>query len=174
MDASVRFWSKTKREGECIVWAAHKWPSGYGAFGWRGKVRRAHRVAYEITHGPFAESLCVLHKCDNPSCVNPAHLFLGTHADNMKDASQKGRINAAPAIAAAARAPRPTGERHHAAKLTSADVLAMRQAKASGATISELIEKYSVSYAAAYDIVIGNTWVAVGGPLHKKRWSRKA
>ena len=75
----------------CWVWLLSTIPQGYGHFKVAGKTRRAHRVVWEEFKGPIPERLKVLHTCDNPSCVNPEHLFLGTQADNMQDMKQKGR-----------------------------------------------------------------------------------
>jgi hypothetical protein len=77
--------------GDCWNWKAARFDSGYGAFRHIGKQRRAHRVAWEFVRGPVPDGLCVLHSCDNPKCVKPSHLWLGTFADNNKDKSQKGR-----------------------------------------------------------------------------------
>lgn len=95
MDAET-FWSKVDTTGECWLWLAARIPPyGYGNFGgtqdgvrW---VKLAHRHAYELAHGPIPEGMWVLHRCDNPPCVRPDHLFLGTHADNMRDMVAKGR-----------------------------------------------------------------------------------
>lgn len=77
---------------DCWLWEAHRQIGGYGVFRYDGKVRMAHRVSFTIFHGEFADNMDVLHKCDTPACVNPAHLFLGTHTDNMNDASKKKRL----------------------------------------------------------------------------------
>ena len=78
-----------KTEG-CWEWRGTKNSKGYGQFRFNGRVHRAHRLAYEIYVGPL-DQLHVCHHCDNPSCVNPEHLFLGTHQDNMDDMSRKFR-----------------------------------------------------------------------------------
>lgn len=91
-----RFMALISHSGECWVWQGARSPKGYGRFatkvanGWR--LRRAHRVSYEHFVGPINE-LLVCHHCDNPSCVNPGHLFLGTAKDNAQDASRKGRVH---------------------------------------------------------------------------------
>jgi hypothetical protein len=82
-------------EKGCWIWAKSKNEWGYGTCGYnRGGVRitsqLAHRVAYEVFNGPIGE-MCVLHKCDNPACVNPWHLWLGTNYDNVLDRHSKGR-----------------------------------------------------------------------------------
>src|SRR5437899_1280361 len=81
----------------CWVWIAMTDSGGrrqfpYGVIRVNNKRLKAHRVAWELTNGPIPEGLCVLHKCDNPPCVNPSHLFLGTKGDNFADAVQKGRL----------------------------------------------------------------------------------
>src|SRR5678815_3205705 len=95
----------------CLEWQGTKHSKrGYGLDG----RKLAHRAAWERVHGPIPEGMHVLHKCDNPPCVNVRHLFLGTHADNMRDREQKGRAN------------HPYGERSGKAKLTDADVRYIR------------------------------------------------
>lgn len=94
-----RFWTKVDKgdaNSGCWVWCAGKHGHGYGMFYTGRKIKKgqaefAHRVAYEIANGVFDYSLHVLHTCDNTSCVNPTHLRLGTHEENMKDRDSKGR-----------------------------------------------------------------------------------
>lgn len=88
-----RFWPKVERRepDECWPWKASVTGRGYGRFALSGKARHAHRVSYEIANGQAPGDLFVLHRCDNPPCVNPAHLFLGTNTDNVRDAVAKGR-----------------------------------------------------------------------------------
>lgn len=93
-----RFMDKVSPEpmSGCWLWTASLRGSGYGAFRFGSKVVRAHRVAYELLIGPIPEGdgyhgTCVLHTCDTRSCVNPDHLWLGTHTDNMHDRDSKGR-----------------------------------------------------------------------------------
>ena len=101
-------------ESGCWLWTEGCFSHGYAAFWLDGRQHHAHRVSWEFNVGPIPEGLCVLHKCDVKSCVNPAHLFIGTQADNMQDMVRKGRKWTAP------------GEAHSNAKLTEAAVLAIR------------------------------------------------
>lgn len=87
-----RFWAKVDRRGpdDCWRWTAGRFPAGYGALWVNGQMAYAHRISYEMHIGPCSGSV-VMHRCDNPKCVNPAHLVLGTHADNVADKVRKGR-----------------------------------------------------------------------------------
>lgn len=75
----------------CIEWTGPRLKSGYGRVWSQGKMKRAHRVAYEDEYGPIPEGMSVLHTCDNPPCVRPEHLFIGTQLDNIRDMDRKGR-----------------------------------------------------------------------------------
>lgn len=98
MEEKVNYDSKTIQRfyekilfDNCWLWQASIRTSGYGAFNIGGKNCYAHRISYEIHVGEISENLHVLHSCDNRKCVNPKHLFLGTHQDNMLDMKNKGR-----------------------------------------------------------------------------------
>ena len=129
-----RFWNKVNTAGPngCWTWTAGCTRKGYGVFKLDGATEMAHRTSWMFEHGPIPDGLFVLHHCDNPPCVNPDHLRLGTHADNMRDRNEKGR---------AASNPQP-GESHGRAKLTEADVLAIR---ADSRTHRAIAAEYGVS-----------------------------
>lgn len=90
----VRFWAKVQKTNGCWLWTASKNSQGYGwigAGGRGGAMLKAHRVAYELTYSRIPQGLLVCHHCDNPTCVRPAHLFLGSASDNIRDCLAKGR-----------------------------------------------------------------------------------
>lgn len=92
--AIAAFWSRVQKGDGCWIYTGAKLPKEIGGYGWvsfGGKRLGAHRLAWLLTNGPIAPGLHVLHKCDNGPCCNPAHLFLGTHLDNMADMYSKGR-----------------------------------------------------------------------------------
>lgn len=90
----LRFYSKTKRDSitGCLNWTASVRKDGYGRFRYNQKTVLAHRMAWKLYKGRFPNKLC-LHKCDNKSCVNPRHLYLGTQEDNMQDRAVRGNPN---------------------------------------------------------------------------------
>jgi len=95
INTGKRFWSKVdiRDPEECWEWKAYKNKRGYGSFSFRKVPRLAHRIAWMIHYkSEISEDMCVCHSCDNPTCCNPSHLFLGTQADNVKDMAQKGRL----------------------------------------------------------------------------------
>ncbi len=116
-----RFWSKvaiTADDEQCWLWLAGCFHSGYGSFGFNGKVQRAHRVSWQLTYGEIPETLQVLHTCDNPLCVNPHHLFLGTDQINSDDKLSKGR--------------QVRGQKHARSKIANKDVAQVRKLYSEG------------------------------------------
>lgn len=89
---AARFWSRVKKGDGCWLWCGTRSTRGYGQFTILRKPSAAHRVAWELVRGPIPEGVDVCHHCDNPPCVNPDHLFIGTRSDNMRDAVRKGRL----------------------------------------------------------------------------------
>lgn len=86
-----RFWGKVHKTPECWLWTGGHFADGYGAIRHNNKPTGTHRLSWEMHNGPIPNGLCVLHHCDNPPCVRPDHLFLGTKKDNAVDMGQKGR-----------------------------------------------------------------------------------
>lgn len=144
-----------KPDGEdgCWIWCAGRNKKGYGIMRWRKKMTLAHRIAYELAFGEIPDGLLVLHNCpdgDNPSCVNPAHLWLGTNADNVADRVRKGRSK-----------PR-RGEQHGRAKLTADDVRNIRALYAEGELSQRQIgELYGITQQHIGHIVNHKTWKGV-------------
>lgn len=140
-DDARRFWVKADRgvgRDDCWNWTGAKLGrDGYGGFSvargnQRGQQapRYAHRVAYELVHGSIPPVLSVCHRCDNRQCVNPAHLFLGTHADNMRDAASKGRLSV----------PRPRRR-----KVTGAQIADMFALRKGGLTFQAIGDRFGVT-----------------------------
>lgn len=119
-----RFMAKVEKTDSCWLWTAYTLPKmGYGMFWMNNTMRLTHRVSFEFFRGPIGD-LHVLHRCDNPRCVNPDHLFLGTNADNVADKVEKNR------------SARLTGEKHPSAKLNEETVRWIRSCPLSGAAIA--------------------------------------
>lgn len=133
---------------ECWEWQGARLRAGYGNFALRKKWYKAHRVAYELAHGPVPDGMWVLHRCDNPPCCNPAHLRLGTPKDNSADMVEKGR--ATTHLATLAR-----GTKNFNAKLTPDAVRAIKSCDEPGVVLAE---RYGVSPSAISAIRVGRTW----------------
>lgn len=92
MSLEDKFWLKVKKTESCWNWISSLNSRGYGVFYYNKTVSLSHRVSWKLKNGEIPEKLFVCHHCDNPKCINPSHLFLGTQVDNMKDCSRKGRL----------------------------------------------------------------------------------
>lgn len=148
-DIEYRFWAKVDRNGpipehvpalgNCWLWTGAKWPDGYGCFMIRRRKVRATHVAYELTHKAPVPGPMMLHRCDNPPCVRPDHLFSGDARDNALDAIAKGRF---------ARDFKRTirrGDEHHQARLVEADIPEIRRRIAAGESTRAVGSDYGVS-----------------------------
>ncbi len=150
------FWSKVDRSGDCWEWTGCCFAGKeYGVFRCRGKNLRAHRYAYEITYGPIPAGLFVCHRCDNPRCVRPDHLFLGTAAHNSADMVAKRRQARGKRTRPETRA---RGERHHKAKITAADVRDIRRLYAEGVSQRTLADRYALAHSNVFAIVTRRSW----------------
>lgn len=153
-----RFWEKVNKNGPtvrpelgpCWVWMAAVDGKGYGKLGLGRRADgygKASRVSWLLHFGDFPAVLDVCHTCDNPLCVRPDHLFLGTGTDNIRDAQQKGRLVGAG-----------KGERHHRAVLTDEDVRSIRRRFAAGTPIGLMAAEYRVNYVTIWYVVRRKTW----------------
>jgi len=148
-----RFWSKVDKKGpnDCWNWLASK-VHGYGRIRCGGKHERAHRLSWVIHNGYIPPgtmygTTCVLHRCDNPSCVNPNHLFLGDHSDNMRDMISKGRDKYV------------KGEAQYFAKMTKNKVRLMRNwHRDSRIPQRKLAKIFGISQASVWAIVNYKSW----------------
>ncbi len=158
----ARFWDRVHKTDGCWEWQHGKFTSGYGYFHANRKMWKAHRVAYTITRGPIPDGLFVCHHCDNPPCVRPDHLFLGTPADNMADRDAKGRAvgNHHPTVTFRDRPLPQPGELNPRAKLTWDQVREIR-ARHNPKTFPTrtIAREYGISRSSAHAIVSGKHWI---------------
>jgi hypothetical protein len=152
---SQKFWSRVQIvEGDgCWLWTAGKTGSGYGAIRMHGRQCLSHRIAFEDAYADVPPGLKVLHTCDNPPCVRPDHLWLGTSKDNTDDMCAKGR-NA-------------FGEDHPIAKLKCQDVENIRAMRAAGVSANAISEWYGVPYSSVAAIIDNRYWNHVGHETDK-------
>lgn len=169
-------WTPEPNTG-CYLWFGARSGFGYGSFTRGGKKFDAHRYAFEQAYGPISAGLWVLHRCDVPECVNPEHLFLGTHGDNMADMTRKGRHGTGGAAPTGVRNGMvthperhryrlyhetvPVGEDAGNARLTAAQVAEIRQRKPAGSkfpTYRQLGREYGVTGETISNIVRGKNW----------------
>jgi len=133
-------------DNDCWVWKKSKQKQGYGVITYKRKVQLAHRVSFKIFNGYLPDDLYVCHKCDNPSCCNPDHLFLGTNSDNIKDAFSKGRVY------------RPKGEDHYYSKLKESDVVEIRELAKKNVDKQKIADKFKISLSHADNVIRRRSW----------------
>jgi len=163
-----RFWSKVIKGDGCWLWTGAHGPDGRGQIQVKSgdtRLTSATRVSWMLHYGPVPRELSVLHKCDNPPCVNPDHLFLGTAKDNIRDCILKGRFRHL--------VPR-RGESNNNAKLTIDRAIQVRHAFAAGATVSALSRRFGIARSTVRSVVHGETWDGVGGPVAARRSKAEA
>jgi len=145
-----RFFEKIERipEAGCWIWMGALLSGGYGAFKMVNPTRqaRAHVCSWELHNGAVPNGVCVLHQCDVPACVNPAHLFLGTNQDNSDDKFSKNRQRFH------------KGREHHSAKLSEENVRDLRRLWTEGLTITQLGERFHITPQHAWNIANKKRW----------------
>jgi hypothetical protein len=152
LSTEQRFWSRVDRspglgKGDCWLWTGARLSNGYGVFGLNGKsAYKTHRFSYELAHGEIGDGLFVCHKCDVKHCVNPDHLFAGTPRENALDMCAKGRHAQV------------KGEAHYSARLTEADIVAIRAMAESGMTHEAIAKLFPISRRHATDIINRGCW----------------
>lgn len=153
----VRFWEKVRRGSGCWEWTASTNHAGYGQFLlWDsdtgcGTSVLSHRQSWEMAKGPIPEGQCVLHRCDNPACVRPDHLFLGDRVDNKADQVAKGRQQ--------------VGADTGTAKLREAEVLSIHSRYSAGDLAKDLAAEFGVHKSTIAAIVRGRSWRYLGLPV---------
>lgn len=143
---SDRLWNKVNKTDTCWLWTGHTQRNGYGQIsrGYRLGAAWVHRVSYELANGPIPKGLLVCHACDVPLCVNPAHLFLGTYADNARDAMQKKRLA--------------WGERNRHAKFSTADIIEMRALASNATPKADIRRRFGISQSYLNSVLRRDHW----------------
>ena len=138
---------RCRRNHDCWEWQGSRVPKGYGSMWAWGRLWRAHRLSWTLWRGGIPDGVLVLHKCDNPPCVNPEHLFLGTAQDNANDCSSRGRRK--PAV----------GEAASKSKLTASDVYKILDLYEAGEKSKrQIAREYGVDHASINKIADGSNW----------------
>lgn len=145
VDIEKRFWDKVIKHDGCWEWIGAKCSKGYGNIRYNKKIESAHRLSWRLNIGEIPNGLHVLHKCDNPECTNPSHLFLGTNAENVKDRDKKGRYV------------KMVGESNGLSKLTNEQVREIRSL-AGIKTVRILGEMFKINPVTAHNIIKRKTW----------------
>ena len=157
-DDVKRFWSKVDKTNKCWTWMREITLDGYGRFTLSyGGAEHAHRFSYRLTYGDFPKHLYILHRCDNPSCVRPDHLFIGTQKDNVADMIRKGRFRTA------------RGTERKNSKLTEENIKLIAKLYLDGARNVTLSKMFNVGSGQISFILHGKRWKHVSRPIFNKR-----
>lgn len=162
-DIVRRFMSKVRTApgDQCWQWIGTKYSTGYGKIYIKGRGYGAHRIALQIAIGKFSPEKQACHRCDNPICVRPDHLFCGTAAENAADMVAKGR--SLKGVSRVLLKPTARGEGHPKAIMSSDDVTEMRRAYIAGESIANLADRFGVHYRTAWLAICGQTWRHIPG-----------
>jgi hypothetical protein len=138
---------KIDKKTDCWIWQGAQKGRGYGAVHYNKKLRRAHRVSFEVFVGEIKKGKILLHSCNNPLCINPKHLSPGTHQENTKQMIEEGRANP------------PKGEKHYAAKLNKKDVAEIKSLiEETNLSNAKIAERFNVDRRSIWGIRLGKTW----------------
>lgn len=161
-DVTVRgFWARIEKGDDCWLWRGAMRPNGYGGYVMNRVPVYAHRLSWQIHHGPIPAGLFVCHRCDVKRCVRPDHLFLGTRQENMDDMKRKGRQAHGPTHVARARVSAVKGSAHYNAKLSDEKVVAIRHRRAAGEMLKSIAKDMGVNIRAVSKVVHGKRWAHV-------------
>jgi len=143
----ARIWSKVTKSARCWNWNGSKSPFGHGYIrlpGRKGKLVMVHRIIFELYRGEIPKGMSVLHRCDNPACVNPEHLWIGTKSENTYDMIVKGRYKGG-----------------HGRALNHAQVLEIRRLHSNGFSVSQLSKMFSICKRQIWKIHTGRSWKSI-------------
>ena len=170
-----RFWEKVDKSGDCWLWTASTKDGQYGCFWMNGRSTFAHRTAWEIHNGPIPDGILVCHTCDTPLCVRPAHLWLGTNADNMRDRDQKGRQAQGDRSGSRLYPEKFRGENNGRAILTEPQVIDIRERYVKGrgrmapGNVSALADEFGTSTAVIWKAATGRLWAHLPNVVGRTR-----